>query len=110
MYFLALSQAPPEFDAEIARTPPATSEPASSPAVAWMPNRNPVKNTSWGFGSVGVGAGTGGDRADSQAPWPGGRAGRSRASEPGTAPVRSADLTPSPRPTSPGHRAGTGAC
>ena len=54
--------------------------------------------------------GTGGDRADSQAPWPGGRAGRCCAPEPGTAPVRSADLTPSPMPTPPGHRAGTGAC
>ena len=29
MYFLALSQAPPEFDDEIARTPPATSEPTA---------------------------------------------------------------------------------
>ena len=48
--------------------------------------------------------GAGGDRADSQAPWPGGRADRSCASEPGTAPVRSADLTPPPMPTSPGHR------
>jgi len=30
--------------------------------------------------------------------------------EPGTAPVRSADLAAPPMPTSPGHRAGTGAC
>ena len=33
MYFLALSQAPPEFDDEIANTPPATSEPASERAA-----------------------------------------------------------------------------
>ena len=53
--------------------------------------------------------GASGDPAGSQAPWPGGRAGRSRASEPGTAPVGSADLTPLPMPAPPGPRAGTGA-
>jgi hypothetical protein len=42
-------------------------------------------------------------------PWRGVRAGRSRASEPRTAPVGSADLTPPPIPTPPGPRAGTGA-
>ena len=49
--------------------------------------------------------GAGGDRADSQAPWPGGRADRSCASEPGTAPDGSADLILSPMLTPPGHPA-----
>src|SRR5690606_24779975 len=42
MYFLALSQAPPLLDEEIASTPPATSEPARMPATAGTPNRKPA--------------------------------------------------------------------
>ena len=44
MYFLALSQAPPEFAEEIARTPPETREPAKIPATAGTPNRKPTKS------------------------------------------------------------------
>ena len=45
MYFLALSQAPPELDAEMARTPPATSEGegdalGESPAIPVLPKES----------------------------------------------------------------------
>jgi len=42
MNFLALFPAPLVLDGEIAGTPAATSEPASSPTAVWMLNRNPV--------------------------------------------------------------------
>lgn len=42
MYFFALSQAPPEFENEIAIYTPDTIEPASSPQTPLAPNRNPM--------------------------------------------------------------------
>lgn len=39
MYFFALSQPPPEFAAEIARTTPATNAPARTPARVFTPKR-----------------------------------------------------------------------
>ena len=44
MYFLALSQAPPEFAEEMARTPPETRDPAKIPATAGTPKRKPTKS------------------------------------------------------------------
>jgi hypothetical protein len=41
MYFLALSQAPPEFEAEIAICTPETMTPARYPETALGPRREP---------------------------------------------------------------------
>ena len=43
MYFFALSQAPPVFDAEIAIWTPLTNAPGKSPATAYGPNNIPKK-------------------------------------------------------------------
>lgn len=42
MYFLALSQAPPEFEKEIAIYTPDTMEPARSPLTPLAPKRKPM--------------------------------------------------------------------
>jgi len=44
MYFLALSQAPPVFEAEIAIYTPLIKAPGKSPATAFGPNNNPTNN------------------------------------------------------------------
>ncbi len=42
MYFLALSQAPPVFEKEIAIYIPETIDPARRPLTPLAPNRNPI--------------------------------------------------------------------
>lgn len=42
MYFLALSQAPPVFDAEIAIYTPLTNAPGNKPATAYGPKSKPI--------------------------------------------------------------------
>jgi hypothetical protein len=42
MYFLALSQAPPVLDAEIAIYTPLISAPGNKPATAYGPKNNPT--------------------------------------------------------------------
>lgn len=44
MYFLALSQAPPVFDADIAICTPLTIAPGKKPINALGPKKNPNKN------------------------------------------------------------------
>merc|ERR1712048_527683 len=44
MYFLALSQAPPELEAEKAIWIPETMAPARIPLVAWYPKRYPMRS------------------------------------------------------------------
>ena len=44
MYFLALSHAPPVFDAEIAIWTPLTIAPGKKPKRAFGPKQNPKKN------------------------------------------------------------------
>lgn len=44
IYFLALSQAPPVLDADIAICTPLTIAPGKNPISALGPNRNPNKN------------------------------------------------------------------
>jgi len=41
-YFLALSQAPPVFEAEIASYTPLTKAPGNNPATAFGPKNNPI--------------------------------------------------------------------
>merc|ERR1712161_47665 len=42
MYFLQLSQAPPEFDMEMANCTAETKEPVNKPNTAWTPNKVPA--------------------------------------------------------------------
>lgn len=42
IYFLALSQAPPVFDADIANYTPLANAPGNNPAIASGPNKNPT--------------------------------------------------------------------
>ena len=44
MYFLQLSQAPPELDMEIANCTEEPREPVRSPKTAWTPKREPASS------------------------------------------------------------------